>query len=315
MQQPRANAVAVLLILVLTSLSAVAQERDVEPTYTDRGADRCLKCHDELSEFPVMDIFKTKHAEVADLRTPMAKLQCETCHGPGSEHADMRLDEDEPRPPIRDFGHRGAETPVAEQNAVCTSCHDDGHRAAWRGSAHQSSDVACADCHQIHTTHDPVLTATEQPNVCFDCHARQRAESYRASSHPIRHGLVTCASCHDPHGSLTPAMLRQPTLNQTCYECHAEKRGPFLWEHAPATEDCALCHQPHGSNHRPLLTQRAPLLCQQCHSQAGHPSIAYNGDLLPGGSPTAGFLLGRSCLNCHSQVHGSNHPSGVNLKR
>ena len=27
------------------------------------------------------------------------------------------------------------------------------------------------------------------------------------------------------------------------------------------------------------------------------------------------FLLGSSCLNCHSQVHGSNHPSGVKLMR
>jgi len=27
------------------------------------------------------------------------------------------------------------------------------------------------------------------------------------------------------------------------------------------------------------------------------------------------FMLGRACLNCHSQVHGSNHPSGATLHR
>jgi len=30
---------------------------------------------------------------------------------------------------------------------------------------------------------------------------------------------------------------------------------------------------------------------------------------------TSRFLLGGSCLNCHSQVHGSNHPSGYQLMR
>ncbi|WP_303903498.1 DmsE family decaheme c-type cytochrome [Thiohalomonas denitrificans] len=317
MRQRRAYAIAALLFLISIGFTVSAQEsEETSPTYTDRGADRCLKCHDEFSEFPVMDIFKTKHAESSDPRTPFAKLQCETCHGPGSEHADMAIDDDEEeRPPIRDFGHRGAETPVAEQNAVCLSCHDDRHRNDWRGSAHQTGQVACADCHRIHTTHDPVLTPSEEPQVCFQCHTRERSESYRASSHPLRYGLMSCGSCHEPHGSLTESMLRRSTLNQTCYECHAEKRGPFLWEHAPVSEDCTHCHQPHGSNHPALLTQRAPLLCQRCHSQAGHPSIAFTGDLLSGASPTAGLLLGQSCMNCHSQVHGSNHPSGVNLKR
>ena len=57
-----------------------------------------------------------------------------------------------------------------------------------------------------------------------------------------RFGLMTCSGCHSPHGSTAPAMLVKPTLNQTCYSCHAEKRGPLLWEHQPVTEDCALCH-------------------------------------------------------------------------
>jgi hypothetical protein len=52
------------------------------PTYTKKGADTCLKCHDESSKFPVLSIFKTKHAQSADPRSPFAKLQCETCHGP-----------------------------------------------------------------------------------------------------------------------------------------------------------------------------------------------------------------------------------------
>jgi len=35
---------------------------------------------------------------------------------------------------------------------------------------------------------------------------------------------------------------------------------------------------------------------------------------LPGGQRSP-YVLGQNCLNCHSQVHGSNHPSGSKLMR
>jgi len=63
-----------------------------------------------------------------------------------------------------------------------------------------------------------------------------------------------------------------------------------------------------------LLKTRAPFLCQQCHIAPYHSSELYDGSRLA--FPTAQrSLLGRSCLNCHSQVHGSNHPSGVRQMR
>jgi DmsE family decaheme c-type cytochrome len=282
------------------------------PSYTEEGADSCLKCHDEDSEVPVLDLFKTRHAVKADARTPFAQLQCESCHGPGGEHA-RRVRRGEPRPPIRNFGKRAA-TPIAEQNAICLDCHakhDFGH---WPGSPHQRNDVACASCHRVHATHDPALTPALQTEVCLDCHKQQRAEIHKASTHPVRYGQMSCTDCHAPHGSAAETLLKRATLNQTCYGCHAEKRGPFLWEHAPASEDCSLCHRPHGSNHPDLLTRRAPLLCQQCHSAAGHPSVQYTGRGLAGVQPSPRVLAG-SCTNCHSQVHGSNHPSGASLTR
>jgi DmsE family decaheme c-type cytochrome len=110
-------------------------------------------------------------------------------------------------------------------------------------------------------------------------------------------------------------MLNKATVNQTCFTCHAEKRGPFLWEHAPAVEDCTLCHSAHGSPYQPLLKKSAPLLCQQCHQAAGHPSVPRTTAGLGNGAAPSGFLLAGACLNCHSQVHGSNHPSGVKLMR
>ncbi len=282
------------------------------PTYTKKGADTCLKCHDESSKFPVLAIFKTRHATQADPRTPFAKLQCETCHGPGSEHAE-EVPEGQKQAPIRTFGVK-SKIPAEQQNQVCLGCHQDQARISWKGSPHGGNDVPCAACHKVHAEHDPVLTVATQPDVCYACHKTQRAEFDKPSVHPVRFAQMQCSSCHAVHGAMAEHLLVKPTLNETCYTCHAEKRGPFLWEHAPVAEKCTNCHVPHGSIHPTLLVKRAPLLCQECHSQAGHPSVARTGAGLPGGNPSA-FVLAGSCTNCHSQVHGSNDPSGVKLMR
>jgi DmsE family decaheme c-type cytochrome len=217
------------------------------------------------------------------------------------------------RPPILSFGKQ-SDTPVEKQNGMCLNCHEAKEHVDWKGSVHESGNVACASCHTVHASRDPVLTMQTQAEVCYNCHKKERTEFYKTSSHPVRFGKMGCTDCHQTHGSTTTSLLKKPTLNQTCYTCHAEKRGPLLWEHAPVSEDCSLCHTAHGSIHPALLTKRAPLLCQQCHSQMGHPSVALTSSGLPGASPSA-LLLSGGCVNCHSQVHGSNHPSGVKLMR
>jgi DmsE family decaheme c-type cytochrome len=103
-------------------------------------------------------------------------------------------------------------------------------------------------------------------------------------------------------------------LIETCISCHKEKRGPFIFEHAPAAEDCSECHKAHGSIQPALLVSRSPFLCQQCHMVNAHPSQLHDGTGLPSGRPNFN-LLAKGCLNCHSQVHGTNHPSGARLTR
>ena len=282
------------------------------PEYTAEGADTCLACHDENGEVPVMDIFKTPHAVPGDARTPFAQHQCESCHGPGADHA-KRLRFNQERPPIPAFGDNALWS-KEKQNGICLDCHQRNQRMHWDGGTHERQDVACTDCHQVHVSEDPVTVARREAEVCADCHRNVQVQSHQMSSHPMRFGDMACSDCHQPHGSLNTAMLKEPTLNDSCYSCHADKRGPFLWEHAPVPDDCTNCHSPHGSNHPALLKQRPPLLCQSCHSRIGHPSISRTPDNLPGGRASA-FLLGGSCLNCHSKVHGSNHPSGANLSR
>lgn len=310
----RARKILILLagLAVLSIQPLGAAEDDSGPAYTSGGADTCSKCHDEDSDFPVAGIFRTKHATVTDGRSPFGQQQCESCHGPGAAHAG-RVRRGQERPGMINFGG-DAETPVAEQNAICSGCHQSHIGVDWDGGMHDSADVACADCHSVHMARDPVADTALQPQVCFECHRSQKADSLKFSTHPVRFGKMACTDCHDPHGSTAESDLRRDTVNDTCYDCHAEKRGPFLWEHAPVAEDCSLCHKSHGSNHPALLTRRAPLLCQQCHSQADHPSVARTSDGLPPMGQSS-FLGANSCGNCHSQVHGSNHPSGAGLSR
>jgi DmsE family decaheme c-type cytochrome len=138
----------------------------------------------------------------------------------------------------------------------------------------------------------------------------------RTSHHPVREGLMGCESCHNPHDGSTPKMIRADWTNELCYQCHTEKRGPFLWEHAPVREDCLNCHNPHGSNHDKLLQAKLPYLCQRCHLNTRHPGTFYDGANSGNTTATASNrAIEHACKNCHQAIHGSNAPSGPYLGR
>jgi DmsE family decaheme c-type cytochrome len=210
---------------------------------------------------------------------------------------------------------------------ACLGCHDNGKRNLWAGSQHQSRDIPCAACHTVHISSDPILAKATQPDVCFRCHKAERAQTHRISTHPIAAGKMTCSDCHNPHGSTGPKLLAKNSINETCYTCHAEKRGPFLWEHGPVTDECTNCHTPHGSTNAPLLKARVPWLCQECHS-GDHGAQVDSGANLQSGNVTTvnginplansaarAQLAARACLNCHVLIHGSNDPAGSKYQR
>lgn len=295
--------VAAAVLLPITAISA-------EGDYSRKGADTCLSCHDDAQTAAV---FRSKHGVPTDPNSPFGhgQLQCEACHGPTGDHSG-RVRRGKERPAPLRFGS-DSDTPVEVQNGLCMNCHKADVGAGWHGNAHDEN-LACADCHTSHTASDPVLATATQAEVCFECHQQQKSQSLKPYAHPIKQGKMDCSSCHSTHGGDNDMQLARMTVNDTCYQCHAEKRGPYLWEHAPVAEDCGNCHDPHGSNHPGMVNLRGPMMCQGCHSQAGHPSIPADNDGLPGASPSP-FLLGQNCMNCHNQVHGSNHPSGSRLMR
>jgi len=133
---------------------------------------------------------------------------------------------------------------------------------------------------------------------------------------PVREGKMTCSSCHNVHGSSNVRLLKAgTTIDEACVSCHAEKRGPFIWEHAPVRKDCLNCHTPHGSSHESLLVVARPFLCQQCHANVSHPASLLTRSNLPQGIVPDERAVNRGCSNCHSQIHGSNHPSGARFTR
>jgi DmsE family decaheme c-type cytochrome len=300
--------------LATLSLLAVAAQTESGRSGGFEGGRACLVCHGEDGPLPASDIVHGPHTSLFG----RGRRACAACHGASEPH--FGIGEDGRRPlPDRSFG---AETPADEINATCSNCHAGQTGPHWAGSAHDLEGLACTDCHSVHGRDgDPMLDAVREAGTCLECHQDQRSEFLRPHRHPVGAsafgsdtGLMACSDCHDAHGSTSVASLNGMTLNQTCYECHAELRGPFLWEHAPVREDCSSCHVPHGAVHDALLRQRPPQLCQQCHLAQFHPSTVRSGTGLPplGADPN---LLGQSCMNCHTAVHGSNHPSSPGFTR
>jgi DmsE family decaheme c-type cytochrome len=159
------------------------------------------------------------------------------------------------------------------------------------------------------------LKTARASETCYSCHPAIRAKMQRTSHHPVREGVMGCEDCHNPHDGSTPMMIKASFTNELCYECHTEKRGPFLWEHAPVREDCTNCHDIHGSNHDKLLIAKQPYLCQRCHLNTRHPGTFYTGLNAADAANASNRAVEHACKNCHQNVHGGNAPSGPYLGR
>ena len=305
------TAAVVLLILVLLGWPSPAPaQKAPEPTTPANlpaghvGAEMCKNCHEDA--FTRFSNTKMGRLFLKQPRNSQEALGCENCHGPGKDHVDAGG-----KVAMITFA-KNDPTPVEKRNELCLSCHTKGNRVFWKGSSHEARDVACTNCHRVMENHSSRASLAKETEIetCGSCHLQKRATTMRSSHMPLREGKMTCSSCHNPHGTVTPALLRENSLNDNCYRCHTEKRGPFLWQHAPVIESCANCHDPHGSNHEKMLKVAKPRLCQQCHIESRHPTSPYGRD-----AGSAKFVMGASCANCHVNIHGSNHPSGFAFTR
>jgi len=260
------------------------------------GAETCNTCHD--------DQYKSYHAgphwqTMKDTRRGVAFQGCEGCHGPGKVHSEA---------PSKDNIVTFTDKNGMQASAYCLNCHQQtSDQSNFQRSAHHRSNVGCTNCHSAHSAKvsDALLKQTT-PDLCFTCHMEVKSSFSKPFHHRVNEGLIKCTDCHDQHGGFLSRQLRSSASNdQVCFKCHAEKAGPFAFEHAPIkNEGCASCHTPHGSAN-PRLLKRASvnLLCLECHTlttDSSAPAI-----------PTFHNQATKytACTMCHAQIHGSNASS------
>lgn len=278
------------LLVVLAAALGIVIAGQTSSRAATGGAD-CVQCHEEA----VAAFKTTAHGRAFQLGGKAG--DCKSCHGEAKQHA---VDGDVPADLVLPGKSKGEAV-----TAACKSCHaNHDAQAYWQGSAHQQAGVSCADCHGVHrawaTPRGRKAEGTTE--LCTACHTSMKKTLHQRSRHPVKEGKMACTSCHNPHGSGTSKDLKADSANDLCWSCHQDKRGPFLWEHSPVREDCMTCHSAHSSNHEGMLVARTAQVCQSCHMQGRHQTVA--------GTETSMWYTGRQCVNCHSQIHGSNHPSG-----
>ena len=267
------------------------------------GSETCQGCHEDISNA----FQKNPHEAVEkDKKRGFETKACESCHGPGSKHAESMLGADIRNP---------AKISPAAADRVCLTCHLNQPTHVGRiASSHAKNQVACVACHSIHRNGPEGLVARRTADInqqCASCHQDVWASFQQPYTHRLTQGAMSCVDCHNPHGKFEPRSLQTVGANEPgCLKCHSDMRGPFVYEHAPVKiEGCMACHQPHGSANSRMLTR--PIVrqvCQECHANLQALPPPRGGTL--GSIPPAIHDLAsprfQLCTNCHQKVHGSN---------
>ncbi len=258
------------------------------------GAEACKTCHEEIYQ----SFEKTPHWKtMGDTRRGPAWQGCEGCHGPGADHVNSGGDK------TKIFNFR--EVSAREVSERCMECHQyTEEHSNFERSQHNINNVNCVACHSPHHAKEKqFLLKAKQPDLCYSCHLEAKPDFSKPFHHRVDEGLVRCTDCHNQHGGFLTKQLRATAAQDAvCFQCHADKAGPFVFEHAPVkTEGCVACHTPHGSsNPRFLRRSQVNLLCLECHT--------FTVDSPVPGIPSFHNQAQKyqACTLCHANIHGSN---------
>jgi len=297
-----AAAAALVGLQALSGIAPPAKAQEVKMPALPEAVATCAACH----EAPVRTWNESPHRRT--IRAPQVPKDlkgCVGCHRGAATHVqDVMVVAN--RPTLKNLSGD-------QVTDLCLNCHRGGEQAMWKGASHSRLEKSCLSCHSPHYGKGRYMLVKPEPQLCFQCHPRQQAESRLPSHHPIVEGKMVCTDCHNPHGD-ERGNLPEASNSELCFKCHAEKEGPFTFEHPPVTEDCTNCHKPHGSQTNNLLTQDQPLLCMRCH--AGH-NDGHRGVLVPFSTGAADVAEAKAtiaayytkCTSCHNLIHGSDLPS------
>ncbi|NUN10469.1 MAG: T9SS type A sorting domain-containing protein [Ignavibacteriaceae bacterium] len=215
-----------------------------------------------------------------------ANIGCEMCHGTGSEHG---------------AGGNVARIQVTLDDATCGQCHD----APWRyneGAQYENSMHSVAIWSSGFATRGLPSGDLQQ---CMRCHSGKGYVMYtngETQTTPLTptvadHVVVTCATCHDPHGNQFYASLRQSPVagdtlangynytnmggtGQTCMSCHKARQNNVTYVNNNLNANWG----PHYSGQADILfgQNAAPVFDANPYLSSGHK-----------------YAIADGCVDCH----------------
>jgi hypothetical protein len=217
----------------------------------------------------------------------VANIQCENCHGPGSEHAN--------------FGGSTLAISVPNNSGACNRCHN-------APTHHIKSTEWYASRHAV-TTRDPSGAGRES---CVGCHTGpgfiQRTQGAKITDTTYR--SIDCGTCHEPHGATSPdgAAHIVRTLNKVtladgtvvknggtgliCMNCHQARQNAATY-----TANTAGSSR-YGAHHGP-----------QADMLQGANAVNY-GKKIP--SSAHAYVVDDTCVTCHMQATATTDAAFLN---
>lgn len=241
----------------------------------------------------------------------LANIQCESCHGPGSEH----------------HGNKTDNKIAATYNSKnCAVCHDEGTHHLFPAQydisrhanpLHPYTRASCAACHNGKGFVDYVESGKQDLTVDEDMNV-----------------AITCATCHDPHSAENEHQLRtvEVTLGNgvvvdkgdngvLCMNCHKSRRnaaeytGPdfryskhFGPHHGPQADMLMAANVPTFGKKLPTSPHISATdnACVDCHMYPGHVDV--NNNVILVGSHTFNVVDPDGndnvaiCNKCHGDI-------------